>query len=169
MPSPPRAARVKGASLAARQRECVDDVGAAHEAAVDPYLGLAVHRFHDFRQHLCAPQPMVELPAAMVGDIDHLDAVLDRELRVLGGGNALDDERKVGVLVLEALHLPPGERGLERRAFDRFARQGLTKRPSRSRSRRLYIATSTVRQKAQKPLSRARRAKSSTQASSPRT
>src|SRR5687767_6708204 len=60
---------------------------------------------------------MVELPPAVVGDIDHLDAVLHGELRVLDGGNALQDERDVAMLVLESLDVVPGERALERRAF----------------------------------------------------
>jgi hypothetical protein len=39
--------------------------------------------------------------------------VLDRELGILGGGDALEDERDV-VLVLESLHLRPGKARLVR-------------------------------------------------------
>src|SRR5687768_3515774 len=60
---------------------------------------------------------MVELASAVVGDIDDLDAVLHGELRVLDGGDALEDERDVAMLVPEPLDVVPGKAGLERLAF----------------------------------------------------
>ena len=58
---------------------------------------------------------MIELPAAMVRDVDHIDAMLAGDRRVLGGGDALQDQRNA-VLVLEALDVVPGEAGLVIRA-----------------------------------------------------
>ena len=79
---------------------------------------------------------MIELPPAVVRDVDAVDAVLAAMRRVLGGGDALQDQRDV-VLVLEALDVVPVKRGLEARARLRAARHGLTKRLAMSRSRRL--------------------------------
>ncbi|HTM61231.1 MAG TPA: hypothetical protein VL199_12790 [Burkholderiales bacterium] len=100
-------------------------VGATHEAAIDPDLGLAFDGLHDLRQHRGAAQPMIELATAMIGNIDDLHAVLDAELGILCSGNAFDDEREVGILVLEALHVGPIESGLEGGAFDRARAPGL--------------------------------------------
>ena len=55
------------------------------------------------------PSAVVELAAAVVGDVDHVDAVLDRELGVLGGGDALDDQRQL-VARLDLVDLRPIER-----------------------------------------------------------
>ena len=68
---------------------------------------------------------MVELPPAVVGDVDDLHAVLDGDFGILRGSNALEGQRQV-VLVLVALHLVPGERGLELHAgpVDRAPRLG---------------------------------------------
>ena len=51
---------------------------------------------------------MIELPAAMVRHVHHLDAVLAGDRRVLGCGDALQDQRNA-VPVLEALDVVPGE------------------------------------------------------------
>ena len=55
---------------------------------------------------------MVELASAMVGDINPLDAVIDRDRRVLAGSDALDDQRDL-VLVLDELDGAPVEPLLE--------------------------------------------------------
>jgi hypothetical protein len=52
---------------------------------------------------------MVELAAAMVGDVDPFDAVIERDLGVLGGGDALDDQRDL-VFVLDQLDRAPAQR-----------------------------------------------------------
>ena len=44
----------------------------------------------DLGQHVHAAAPVIELPAAVIGDVDDLDAVLDGERRVLRGGDALE-------------------------------------------------------------------------------
>ncbi len=68
----------------------LDDVGAAIEAAVDDDHGAAGHRFDDFRQHIHRAAAVVELPAAVIGDVDDLDAVIERDLGVLRGADAFD-------------------------------------------------------------------------------
>ena len=94
------------------------------------------HRLDDLGQDVQRAAPVVELAAAVVGHVDDLDAVRARELGVLGGGDALQDQRDVRVRVLEALDVVPGQRGLEVLPVAR-TRHGLTKRRARSRSRRL--------------------------------
>src|SRR5262249_60218393 len=51
-------------------------------------------------------------PPAVIAHVDDLDAVVERERRVLRRGDALEREADV-VDVLEALHVIPGEPGLE--------------------------------------------------------
>src|SRR5262249_4601451 len=65
------------------ERNRLDNVGAAHETAVDPHLGFAFDCLNDLRQHRRAPEAMVELTAPMVRDVDDLHAVLDAEFSVL--------------------------------------------------------------------------------------
>src|SRR5262249_47376509 len=36
---------------------------------------------------------MIELAAAMVGDVDPVDPVIERDLRILGGGDTFDHQR----------------------------------------------------------------------------
>ena len=72
---------------------------------------------HHLGQHVDAAAAVIELAAAVVGDVDHVDAVLDGDARVLGGGDALEDQRDVGAS-LEALDVVPAERGLEVHAAD---------------------------------------------------
>jgi len=55
---------------------------------------------------------MIELAAAMIGDVDDLDAVIERDLGVLGGANSLDRERYLE-LALHALDCAPIERHLK--------------------------------------------------------
>ncbi len=66
------------------------DVDAAADAAVDQDRGPAVDRVDDLRQRVGGGQAAVELAAAVVGDDDAGGAVLDRQLGVLGGEQALD-------------------------------------------------------------------------------
>ena len=74
-------------------RDAFQDVGAAHEAAVDDDLRLAADRGDDLRQQVDRAARVVELPSAVVRHVDHVDAVLERERCVLGGLNALDHQR----------------------------------------------------------------------------
>src|SRR5882762_204750 len=94
--------------------ECdrLDDVRTAHEAAVHEDGGAAADRLDDFGQRRDRTAAVVELAAAVVRDVDALDPMLDREGRVLGRGDALQDERD-RVRVLEALDVVPVEPGLE--------------------------------------------------------
>ena len=63
------------------QRQRDRDVDAAADAAVDQDRGPAVDRVDHLRQGVAAGQGAVELAAAVVGDDDPGDAVLDRERR----------------------------------------------------------------------------------------
>ena len=90
----------------------LDDVGAAIKAAVDDDHGAAGHRLDDFRQHIDRAAAVVELAAAVIGDVDDLDAVIERDLGVLRGADALDGERNLE-LALHALDGAPIERHLE--------------------------------------------------------
>ena len=69
------------------------------------------HRIDHLRQHVDRAAAVVELAAAVVRHVDPFDAVLDRDAGVLGGGDALDGERDLELL-LDALDRLPVERGL---------------------------------------------------------
>ena len=58
---------------------------AAAETAVDDDLGVALHRGDDLRQHVHGAHAVVELATAVIGDVHHVDAVLDAERGVFGG------------------------------------------------------------------------------------
>src|ERR1051325_7606204 len=92
-------------------RDRLDDVGAARERAVDDHLGATGRGVHDLGQDVHRAAPVVELAAAVVRDVDPVDAVLDREPGVLGGRDALDGERNVE-LALDAVDGAPVERRL---------------------------------------------------------
>src|SRR6185312_17153974 len=58
-----------------------------------------------FRSHV------IELPPAVIGDVDAVDAVLAGDRCVLAGLDAFEDQRQLAaMLVLEALHLGPRQR-----------------------------------------------------------
>ena len=63
------------------------DVGAAAERSVDHDLGAAGRRIDDFRKHLHRSAAVVELPTAVVRNVDPVDAVIDRDAGVLGRPN----------------------------------------------------------------------------------
>ena len=94
------------------ERDRLDHVAAAIEAAVDHDLGAACDRVDDLRQNVDGAAAVIELAAAVVGNVDALDAVIERDLGVLGGGDALDGERDLE-LRLDALDCLPVERFLE--------------------------------------------------------
>src|SRR6266508_174751 len=93
------------------ENDRLDHVRAAHEAAVHHDLRAARDRRHHLGKHVERAPAVVELAAAVVGDVDHLHSVLAAERGVLGRGDALQDQRDV-VRVLEALDLVPGQPGL---------------------------------------------------------
>jgi hypothetical protein len=66
-------------------RQRLDDVAAAAEAAVDQYRNPAGDGFDDFRQHLDGRADAVLDPPAMVGDDDRVDAAIGGEFGVLEG------------------------------------------------------------------------------------
>src|SRR4051794_3836173 len=86
----------------------LDDIGAAGDRAVDDDTGAPGDRLDDFRQHSDRAQPLIELAPAMVRDIDAIDPVIDRNLGVLGGGDALQDQRNVEI-PLDPLDVLPVE------------------------------------------------------------
>ena len=55
---------------------------------------------------------MVELPSAVIGDVNPVDAVIERDLRIFGGGDALEHQRNFE-LVLDQLDRAPVEPFLE--------------------------------------------------------
>ena len=55
----------------------LDDVGAAAERAVDHDLGAALHGVDDLRQHMHRAAAVIELAAAMVRNVNPVDAVID--------------------------------------------------------------------------------------------
>ena len=59
-------------------------------AAVDHDLGAPGDGVDHLRQHVDRAAAVIELAAAVVGDVDPVDPVVDRDLGVLGGGDALD-------------------------------------------------------------------------------
>ena len=84
------------------ERDRLDDVGAAAEAAVDDDAGASGHRLDDFRQHIHGAAAMIELTAAVVGDVDRVDAVIERDLGVLRGGDALEASGMLNLLLMRS-------------------------------------------------------------------
>ena len=92
------------------QRERLEDVDPAANAAIQVDLGASRDRLHDGRQHLHAGRNAVE-PAPAVGrDHDAAGAVLDRERRVLGMEYAFQDHGQPGQRP-EPRHILPRKRG----------------------------------------------------------
>src|SRR5262249_56959467 len=77
-------------------------------------------RLDDLRQQVDRAETVIELAAAVVRNVDPLDAVLDRALRVLARGDALERQWNVELL-LHALDHAPVERRLELAAGDAAA------------------------------------------------
>src|SRR5713101_6072843 len=84
------------------ERDWLHDVGAAPERAVHDDRRAAPDCRDDLGEHVDRAPAVVELPAAVVRDVDALDAVLHGQRGVLGRRDALEDERDP-VRVLEAL------------------------------------------------------------------
>src|SRR5262249_60731316 len=73
----------------------LDDVGPAADRSVDDDLGAAVHGGHDLRQHVHGAAAVIELAAAVVGDVNPLDSMVERDGGILGGGDAPDRRREL--------------------------------------------------------------------------
>src|SRR5216683_383604 len=86
----------------------LDDIGAAGDRTVDHHPGSAADRLDDLRQYLDRADALVELAPAMVRHVDAIDPVLDRDPGILGGGDALDDQRDIEIL-LDPLDVAPVE------------------------------------------------------------
>src|SRR5207249_10013250 len=76
------------------ERERLQDVRPAPDAAIDQDLDPTRDLVEHLGQGVEAGLRPVELAPAMVRDDDGGDTVLDRKMRVLGGHDALEDERK---------------------------------------------------------------------------
>src|SRR5207248_6838747 len=93
-------------------------VGAAGNRAVDDDPGAPADRLDHLRQYLDRADALVELAAAMVRDIDAVDAVIDRDLGVFGGGDALQDQRNVELAPHPLDVLPVESRLVDPRVVD---------------------------------------------------
>ena len=89
------------------QRQRLEDVRAAADAAVDEHRHPAPDRADDLGQRVDRRPHTVHRPAAVIGDEDPVRAVLNRLLGALGRHDALQDELHVAG-VLEALDVVPG-------------------------------------------------------------
>ncbi len=101
--------RAPGQRRAGAEREGLDDVGAAPDAAVDEHLDAAVDRLDHLGQDVDRRRDPVELAPAVVGDDDPRGAVLAREHGVLAGQHALDEQRHAG-FAGDSLEVVPRER-----------------------------------------------------------
>src|SRR2546423_4471978 len=104
--------------------DCLDDVAAAAERSVDHDLGAPGDGVDDFGQHIHGAATMIELAAAVIRYVNPVDAMLDRELGILGSGNALERERDLEPL-LDALDCAPIKRRLEAAAGNAAPTGGL--------------------------------------------
>ena len=83
-----------GAGVGA-EREGLDDVGAAADAAVDDDFHAAATPLDDVRQHVQRAGHVVQLPAAVVADLDGVEADVGGRDGVLGVDASLEDDRPV--------------------------------------------------------------------------
>ena len=61
------------------RRDRLDDIGAAAEPAVDHDPGTALHRVDDLGQHMHRTAAMIELAPAVIGDVDPVDTMIERD------------------------------------------------------------------------------------------
>src|SRR6266403_858063 len=85
---------------------------AAAERAVDHDPGAAGDGGSDFGQNVHGASAVVELASAMIGDVDPLDPVIERDRCILRCRDPLDDKRYL-VLVLDQFHRAPFQPLLE--------------------------------------------------------
>src|SRR5579864_5041845 len=89
-----------------------DEVAAPLDAAVEHDPGATAHRLRDLGQRVQAAKAMVNLPTAVIGDPDVVDAMLDGDLGVFGRLHALEHERQARE-ALDAVQGVPGQRSLK--------------------------------------------------------
>src|SRR5579883_3067306 len=88
------------------ERDGLEDVAAALDAAVEHDAGSALDGLNDLRQRVHAAHAVVDLPAAVVRDPDHVHAMLDGQGGVLGRLHALEQERAAPDLLDRVQRLP---------------------------------------------------------------
>src|SRR5262249_35225344 len=74
------------------EAKCLQDVGATAHAAIDEHRDAAVHRVHHLNQHADRRLSALFRAAAMVGDLDAVNAVAHRLLGVFACHDALQHE-----------------------------------------------------------------------------
>src|SRR5205814_3761108 len=90
----------------------LEHVLAAADPAVEPDFSSILDDFNNLRERTDRRDGAVELPPAMVGDDDRVDAQARGDLRVLGVEDALEDQLAAPEL-LHPLDVLPGERRIE--------------------------------------------------------
>ena len=143
-------------------------VGAAHHAAVDDQLDAPADGVDDLAQAVERRRRMVEVAPAVVGDVDRVDAVLDGELGVLRGLDALDDQRHAGALA-DPVELLPRQPRLPDQRVGPVAVPG--RKPAVAHLALAAAVVRACRPSARSPRTRrrvTRSTSSSTQAASPR-
>ena len=93
------------------ERERLQDVAAPGDPGIEHDLRPTVDGRHHLAENVDGALAVVHLAAAVIGDIDHLDPVLDRDLGVFGGLDPLEDEGEPAML-LHRRHGVPGDPGL---------------------------------------------------------
>ena len=86
----------------------MSDVRAAADPAVHQQRRVRSGLVPHFDERVQGGDRAVDLPAAVVGDDDPVDAVLERDPSVLGREHALDEDRQVGPLA-QPREVAPGE------------------------------------------------------------
>src|SRR5262245_3079200 len=94
------------------ERQRLDDVSAAVEAAVDDHLGAARNGRYHLGQNINRAATVVELPPTVVRDVDAFHALLTREVGILAGADALEDQSHPE-FVADAPYVAPAERRLK--------------------------------------------------------
>ena len=100
------------------------------------YRTLPAHRRGDFRQRVDRAEAVVQLPPAVVRNVDHVDAMIDGDLGVFRRGDPFDDQRHAGDFFDFLGHLPGEHRLINAPGFP-VLRLGGCQRLSSGRSRRL--------------------------------
>src|ERR1700733_9282871 len=85
--------RAADQNRAGAERQRLDDIDSAPEAAVDQHRRFAADRVHDAGKRADGGDRAVELTPAMIGDDDSVGAAIDRLTRFAGVQQALDQER----------------------------------------------------------------------------
>ena len=100
-----------------------DDVGAAADATVEQDFGLASYGGDDFRKHAERRGNSVELTAAVIRNDDAGGSLVDGAASIVGGENALRDDR-AGPEFAEPAKIFPGDDSATERGADVDERHG---------------------------------------------